>query len=335
MGVRYWSLGDLVDADLPAPKGFLGGHLLIPGTLGQITGPDGVGKTFLALKMAQCLASGSPFGGLPTEQARVLMISEEMTAAEIKQRVHQLIPSAEMGTFRDSVGFFFGAELDLVLQSQRRRFGLMIEGAGRPNVVFVDNLRYVHAGNENDNSAMSLWMKGLIYEVARPLGVCIVFLHHFGKPSEFRSGKERGLGGVRINAECSDVLNLTEDVDSGRVIITFEKVRHGPKPKPLSYTIAGDDFHVDINVVDSEVGAMDSPTSHIRKVKELFEGVGQSMTKKEFEDAAHARLSWSKYTASEALRSAAEAGVIARLGVSGRSATWGFPEAKEQALVFP
>lgn len=63
-------------AELPAPEPLIG-NVLDRGTLAILYGPWGIGKSFVAIDWAACVATGRPWQGRPTEQSKVLYIAAE------------------------------------------------------------------------------------------------------------------------------------------------------------------------------------------------------------------------------------------------------------------
>lgn len=71
---RFLTLADLDALPTPAP---LIDNVIDQGTLAVLYGPWGLGKTFVAIDWAASVATGRPWQGRPTKQAKVLYIAAE------------------------------------------------------------------------------------------------------------------------------------------------------------------------------------------------------------------------------------------------------------------
>jgi RecA-family ATPase len=67
-----------------------------------LTGASKGGKTWLAVQLAACVATGGDFLGLKTRKSRVLYVSLELSAGMLRDRFHKLkdldLPPPEIGT---------------------------------------------------------------------------------------------------------------------------------------------------------------------------------------------------------------------------------------------
>jgi hypothetical protein len=80
------SASDLLDKDVGAPEFVVDGWLQNR-KVGLLLGEDGAGKSFLLLDLAIAVATGSPWLGIPTVRAPVLLVSAEEEERDIKKRL--------------------------------------------------------------------------------------------------------------------------------------------------------------------------------------------------------------------------------------------------------
>ncbi len=93
--IRSLSAPELMAMDLPAPRTIIESGpdsgsrpILTSKSLALLTGPRGIGKTFVALGIAWAAATGGRFLGWQAPQARrVVYIDGEMAAAELRDRM--------------------------------------------------------------------------------------------------------------------------------------------------------------------------------------------------------------------------------------------------------
>lgn len=245
---KGWSVDELEKAEwLGIPDGMLGKHLLVEGTVNVMAGPAGTGKTWLSLWLADRIVSGAKFGNLDTVQSRVLYISEEMTAAEMRQRMLILNHSKNYG-----LRFRFQQGINLANWKGMAQLVDLVKIEGCPELIVIDALRDIHSGPESVNDFMAPMIKGLRDKVARDLKSTVLLIHHFGKPTEFNGGINGVRGAKTITDIASDVMVVDRD-ESSRVV-QFVKVRHGKEPNPLRWNLYETDGKIDVKFdVDSEI----------------------------------------------------------------------------------
>jgi len=176
---------------------------LLRGTVGLLTGPGGVGKSFLTFQLAISVVSGhvfqvhSAYEKATTLPRRVLWLTAEDPAEVLHHRLHSI---ATMLTSRHPSG---GSQADLeealdhitLIPTVGTNFSLVdFEGnptdrlqdlhallvAHKPELLFIDTLRRFHDSDENDNGKMSAVIKN--FEAIAKAYVCsVVLVHHENK----------------------------------------------------------------------------------------------------------------------------------------------------------
>lgn len=169
---------DELDA-LPDPE-WLVEDILIADTRNLIFGQSDVGKTFIAIDLALCIATGKEWKGKRVKKGNVLYICAEGERS-IRKRFK---------AWREENGISGEGELDnvdtllrtplLYDPKQTKKFMLALKGLTYDFIV-IDTLSTTLAGaNENDSGPMTQWLR-TVGEIAEQCGSTILTVHHLGK----------------------------------------------------------------------------------------------------------------------------------------------------------
>lgn len=164
-------------------------------SLNMIYGPRGIGKSFLTLEMALCIASGSPLLQFQVPKPRtVLYVDGEMPVAMQKERLRQ------MARGRNGRRLIFYSMEQLHSQTTQSMVLNAAEGQNQlelllaqmdpaPEVLILDNLSSLCRGDENDNGAQDRFLHWLIR--LRHKGLTVLLVHHAGKSGDQRGASRR------------------------------------------------------------------------------------------------------------------------------------------------
>ena len=201
-------------ADTEQPPAFLVHKLVREGSVGFIAGEPKSLKSWLSLDLAFGVATGrSVFGAFAVPRpGRVLLVQEEDDAAMVRQRLCLLAraagglwPSDEnfRVAVRTGLEIFPGREADENVNNQFLAFERDVL-RHRPDLIIVDALHRLHAGDENSQREMVPVMRR--FEALRRRTNCAVLLvHHFRKASREKSGRgSQRLRGSSALAAWSD-----------------------------------------------------------------------------------------------------------------------------------
>jgi len=167
---------EILTTEWPEPVWAVPG--ILPVGLAILAGNPKVGKSFLALQIAQAVASGGVVLGQKVEQGPVLYLALEDSARRLKVRMKkQSWPSGlevefiTIGDFLEKVGYLNSSGWDLLArQIYLRHYQLVV----------VDTLSRAITGDQNDVAVMT---KGLtpIQEIAHECNCAILFIDHHKK----------------------------------------------------------------------------------------------------------------------------------------------------------
>jgi hypothetical protein len=277
--LRVWESGLLSSSNFK-PKKLLAGNdgyplLIAPGTL-FIHAGTGVGKSYLALQLAHCLATGKDFLGFKVPQERtVLYLQAELDDPEWQGRVWTM--NEHLGAPGENSLYFVNGAFNLSAVRQASSSGFVynkgiqdfdftkleqVYSRVMPDVVFFDPLQFYIDFEENSNSMAREFMKQVV-DWGRRKRCAVVFIHHDRKSQEgeslyhLRGGSawsdltETIIGVKRQEIEPEDeeqkqrLKRLRAKMyHQSKVEVYFEKFRHakGPVPPPMKLDRAESPF---------------------------------------------------------------------------------------------
>ena len=219
---------DTLDALEIPPRECLVGSWWKQGAQGFIFGQRGLGKTWLSVYLARCLAEGRDCGPWAiTKSRRVLYVDGEMPLDGLRERDRALRQSTDSPLFFLSHEQHFrltGRGLNLTDRTAQAALLAACE-EHRAEVVFLDNLSCLFSGMpENDADGWEAVLPWLLTLRRKGIAVCIV--HHSGRNGANMRGTSK-----REDASSwvmrLDAPSVADDTVGARFIGRFTKKREG------------------------------------------------------------------------------------------------------------
>ncbi len=168
----------------PPTLDWLANGLLARSSLNLIVGAPGSKKTWLALDLAVCIASGSPWLGFETQPAPALIIDEEGGLPRLWDRLHRVMrghnaPAQIPLYFISMAGYNLAtrSEVDhLIARAQHLNAGLII----------IDALANVMAGTDENNVLTVQPVFSNLRRLAQVCNAAVLVVHHTNKQGIFR-----------------------------------------------------------------------------------------------------------------------------------------------------
>lgn len=217
--IPMMSASRLAEIEFAEREGVFEGEKIPLGSLGLMSGESRTGKGTLSLVLATAAAVGGKLGpGWACPKPRVsLYFTAEDTPARVQRRIDTIARGFGMSPLdidklhvivkpRPALKFSRRPDVDALLQVLQPL---------KPELIFLDNLRRLFDGDENDGAVVAPVMEG-VERVRDETGAAVLLLHHVGK-ARTGSNVYEARGSTVIPAIVDYHLRLTRP--SGGVVV--------------------------------------------------------------------------------------------------------------------
>lgn len=233
---RTVTWNELVSGDL-TPVDWLVDRLIPAEGVVVVGGDSGVGKSWLALHIAHCVATGKPvLGKFATSRGSVCFVDEENSTLLLKRRVQKLAAGSQASE-DTPVTFLVQHQVRIDRPDNLAKLvGLIAQE--KPKLIIFDSFIRIHGSNENDSREMAEVMAKM-RDLRNRLGCAIVFTHHTRKRSMINVAGQmlRGSTDIRAFVDAHLFVRLVRGPDK-RIRIEHEKSRYCEAVHPFEITIA-------------------------------------------------------------------------------------------------
>lgn len=215
----------LVDSDgldsIPDPVPLIGADIVFRDSLAWMVGKPGSMKSFTALDMAGCIATGQPWQGYPVAQGPVLYLVAEGVGG-VKKRVR----AWEMSMGSQMTGVHF---LPIAVQSKDAGQWAAFVTLARelqPALIVIDTQARVTVGlEENSNTEMGIFVDQAD-RLRAASGACVLLVHHIGRTGD------TGRGATVLDGALSTIMKVTKD--DHHIKIECQKSKDGAEWEPIA-----------------------------------------------------------------------------------------------------
>ena len=201
--LEFYSAASLYGRTIERPPIII--NNLIPAGLTVLAGAPKRGKSWMALKMALCIASGEPFLGMATSKGAVLYLDLESKAYRVQDRLSKLI----VGPAPENLYFAHKSErLDAGLMEQLKAWASQVE---HPSMIIIDTLGRVKSGSRKGENAYESDTRifGDLQAFAMENKLSVVAVHHLRKDTGNNDDYfERISGSMGLTGVCDAVMAL-------------------------------------------------------------------------------------------------------------------------------
>jgi RecA-family ATPase len=207
------------------------------GDLGFIFAPRGLGKTWLGMYIAHCLATGKDIGPWKVHSINnVLYIDGEMPPTDIQWRDSVLgEPTPNLTYINHELLFERTGRIMNLADAALQNAIITLCKNNAFNVLFLDNLSTLVSGvDENktiDWERILPWLLRL-----RRVHILVIFIHHAGRSGQMRGSSKREDPSAWIISLDEPRYDPEDETQGALFISTFTKNRNAPdKPKSLEW----------------------------------------------------------------------------------------------------
>jgi hypothetical protein len=202
-------------------------------------------KSFLALDMAHCVATGREFCGHPVKQGSVVFVIGEGRGGFMRRLKACVVKHGHT----DSI-HLVEAQPNITDPKDLKRLRATIT-AVNPVLMVIDTFSSLALGvNENDNSEVAKVL-GLVRDMARSVGASSLLVHHSGKDTDRGS---RGASAFKNNVDFE--YGVTRKENELQAVLSCHKMKEAPTPTALRLDLD----EVDTGLKDDDGKAVHSLT---------------------------------------------------------------------------
>lgn len=199
-----------------------------------LTGPSGGGKSYIAMEIARCLATGKDFfGGVPDEVGSTIFLFGGTEGGGFAQRLAALQENRPLPIAGTHIALLAArGQLEAIEADVRQKGAEMLLTWGVPlRMVVLDTLSasgLLDDENDNAKAAMAVTLLG---NLGMRLGVLFLITHH---PPKTGKG-ERGAGAIRASSDF--VLEITRDGRKAVRELDLTKARNAAERSLGAFTL--------------------------------------------------------------------------------------------------
>ena len=214
-----WVVDDYIEAD----------------SLAQVFGDPGGGKSFVAIDIACCIATGTPWHGHEVQRGAVFYVAGEghngltrrFKAWELGNGIS--LRGADLYKSHRAAQLSDTGDASLVAASIK---SLVEESGCMPAMIVIDTLARNFGGDENSTQDMGLFIQNLDTYLRQSYKCCVMVVHHSGAMD-----KERSRGSTALRGALDAEYKVSLDPGSKTIMFEPKKMKDAELPVSMSFGI--------------------------------------------------------------------------------------------------
>lgn len=205
--------------------------LIFEGSTHFLNGVSKGGKSVAMNQLGLCIAAGAPFLEQRAKRRRVLLLSLEMSAGLVRDRLQAIardvgIPEPDPKWFKVVAPMpGYSPRIDLTHDAGAAEVERLIEEADAQLVIFDTLYRFIGGLDPSDNGEMGHVM-GRLNGMASRTGAALVVIHHTKKGTFDGETSQSGLGASIFGGASNVVVHLTRGREEGQPRWTLDVASH-------------------------------------------------------------------------------------------------------------
>lgn len=262
---------------------------IVPGLLAtqekaMIFGAPKSMKTFVAIHLAYCIATGKPFlhnNDWTPEPQRVLFVEEEGNRTQFARRIKRMFKDDDNGNIK----WLHKTGIKLDTEIQKSVFRKEVEEF-KPRLIIFDPFKSLHGQDENDNTAMGvLWDIINKFIIVHP-DTAMLFIHHIPKSEK---GKRLDLYSARgagiIAAELDIGFGLRHSDSEDNTLYMNIEGREVPNSSGEAIIRFDDNFDMKMDGFKTDISPSKQKDKNKGAIVGLLAETGNTMTVREIAEA--------------------------------------------------
>ena len=195
-------------------------------TLAAIIGESGVGKSFVGIDLACCVATGLPWHGRQTKQGTVVYFAGEggngLSLRITVWEQHHGVREAPLWVSSEAIDLSDSHNMLPIVKNELGQLDTP------PSLIIIDTLAKHYSGEENSAKELGLFIKNL-ESLRQEFNITVIVIHHSGKDPS------KGARGSSAFRAALDHELLVAKPDKGFLKISCEKARNSEPFTPMSF----------------------------------------------------------------------------------------------------
>jgi hypothetical protein len=203
------------------------------GAVVLLFGDSGTGKSFFAIFLAACIATGTDFFGYPVKRPGAVLYIAGEGASGLSRRFYAW-ELAHNVSLRDAPLYRYTGAANLIDRPEElsAAIGMHIEEHGEPRLIILDTWARTMGGDDSSPQDAAAALTNLDRIRAQHPGLTILIVHHSG-----HTAKDRARGWSGLFAAMDSVYRLEKS--DAQIVVANTKQKEDAPVQPVAFNLRG------------------------------------------------------------------------------------------------